>query len=232
MSKIVDPEFARRLEVACGDNPYCPTGLQRGKQKWLREELAQLGDEFSVSAEAVSKWFAGETRPRPKMMRALANVLKADEAWLSLGLVPDMTLKEKKERSISVEGGALLLAGLIQISGGNSTFPKTGDASREDLLAIIDGEAIEIDAPLARTIKAGIQLFTIKREHEQRKVVGVIPAGFGARLFLINSHTIKSYGVWRGDFIELEAEDRNAKLIIGTESLLEITSLEMLGGDA
>lgn len=232
MSKIIDPEFARRLEVACEDNPYCPTDLQRGKQKWLREELAQLGAEFSVSAEAVSKWCAGETRPRPKMMRALASILKADEAWLSLGIVPDMTMKEKKKRSVAADGGALLLAGLIQISGGNSTFPKVGDAGREDLLAIIDGEAVEIDAPLARTIQAGVHLFTIKRDYERRKVVGVLPTGFGARLFLINQRAIKTHGIWRGDFLELEAEERNSKLFVGTESQLEVTSLEMLGGDA
>lgn len=228
MNKIVDPDFARRLEVACEDNPYCPTDLQRGKQKWLRDELAQLGTNFTVSAEAVSKWFAGEARPRPTMMRALASVLKADEAWLSLGIVPDMTLKEKKKRSVTAEGGALFLAGLIQISGGNSTFPKAGDASREDLLAIIDGEAIEIDAPLARPIQAGVHVFTIKRGYEQRKIVGVLPSKFGARLFLINSHMIKSYGTWRGDFLEVEAHEQGVKLIIGSENVPELTSIDML----
>lgn len=228
MGELRDPDFAARLERACIDHPHCPTDLYRGKQKWLREELSALDQSFSASPEAIRKWFAGESRPRPKTMKAVAKVLHVDEAWLSLGIMPEMTQAEKKKRSRTAEGGALLLAGLIQISGGNSTFPSPGDFEREDLLAIIDGEAIEIDAPLARTLQAGVHLFTIKRGFEQRTVVGVLPSGFGARLALINKKMILSYGVRRGDFIELEVSEQGGKLLVQHTQLPEITSLSML----
>ena len=197
MTALRDPDFAARLERACIDHPHCPTDLYRGKQKWLREELVKISSDFSASAEAVRRWFAGEARPRPKMMKAVSQALNVDEAWLSLGIIPDTTQAGKKKRARTAEGGAMLLAGLIQLSGGNSTFPSPGDAVREDLLAIIDGEAVEIDAPLARTLQAGVHVFTIKRGYEHRTVVGVIPSGFGARLILINKEMIDNHGMRR-----------------------------------
>lgn len=230
MGELRDPDFAARLERACIDHPHCPTDLYRGKQKWLREELSALDQGFSASAEAIRKWFAGESRPRPKMMRAVAKVLNVDEAWLSLGIMPDMTQTEKKKRSRTAEGGALLLAGLIQISGGNSTFPSPGDADREDLLAIINGDAVEIDAPLARTLQTGLHLFTIKRGYEYRKVVGVVPRGFGAKMILINSRLIDS-GERRGDYTEIEVSESDGRFSIGSVRLPEVTSLDMLASN-
>lgn len=230
MKEIRDPDFAARLERACIDHPYCPTDLYRGKQKWLREELDALGQDFSASAEAIRKWFAGESRPRPRMMKAVAKVLNVDEAWLSLGIMPDMTQAEKKKRSRTAEGGALLLAGLIQISGGNSTFPSLGDADREDLLAIINGDAVEIDAPLARTLQTGLHLFTIKRGYERRKIVGIIPRGFGAKMILITTKLIDA-SQRRGDYTEVKVSEIEGRFFIGSTRLPEVTSLDMLSSE-
>lgn len=230
MGEVRNPDFAARLERACIDHPNCPTDLYRGKQKWLREELIALNQNFSVSAEAIRKWFSGETRPRPKMMKAVAKVLNVDEAWLSLGIIPDMTQAEKKKRSRTAEGGALLLAGLIQISGGNSTFPSLGDAAREDLLAIINGDAVEIDTPLARTLQTGLHIFTIKRGYEHRKIVGIVPKGFGANMVLINEKLI-SLGGRRGDYTEIEVSESEGRFFIGSARLPEVTSLDMLASD-
>ena len=56
----------------------------------------------------------------------------------------------------------------------------------------------------------------------------MLPSGFGARLALINKKMILSYGVRRGDFIELEVSEQGGKLLVQHTQLPEITSLSML----
>lgn len=230
MTKVIrDPEFASRLERACEDHPHCPTKEYRGKQKWLREELVRkFGEDFQTTAEGVRKWFSGEARPRPRMMKAIASVLNVDEGWLALGIIPELTPREKKKRGHTAEGGALILAGAIQITGGHTTFPSTGDVNSPDIVAIIDGEAIEIDAPLSRQISETSHLFTIKRGHERRTVVGVIPTNFGARFIALSTHVITKNGTNRGDYIELEVTEKSKLFFVLGQRLREITALDML----
>lgn len=86
---IRDKAFAKRLVLACEGNPNCPTDQSRGKQKWIYDNLlSEFG--VRVSAEAVRKWFAGESRPRPKVVSYIARLLEVDEAWLSLGITPEL----------------------------------------------------------------------------------------------------------------------------------------------
>lgn len=72
---IRDKEFAKRLEISCENHHLSPSG--HGRQKWLRDQIL---DKFSVrlSPEAVRKWFAGEARPRPNVMRQIAQVLEVE----------------------------------------------------------------------------------------------------------------------------------------------------------
>lgn len=228
MDKVRAPDFAERLEKACIDHPHCPTDAYRGKQKWLREKLEERGTEFRASPEALRKWFAGETRPRPKMLKAIATVLQVDEAWLSLGVAPELTPRERKKRAKAAEGGAMLLAGLIQISGGSSTFPELGEVGRPDIIAIIDGEAVEIDAPLAKAIRPGVYSFMAKREHKGRRVVAIIPHGFGAQLVLIPQKVIEDKGERIGDHIEITASEAEGRFTVGSIRLPEIAHLEDL----
>lgn len=229
MDKIRAAEFADRLERACMDHPHCPTDAYRGKQKWLRERLEERGSEFKASPEAVRKWFAGETRPRLKMLKAVAATLNVDEAWLSLGVTPEASPRERKKRAKSAEGGAMLVAGLVQLSGGSSTFPDLGKDGRPDLIAIVDGDAIEIDTPLARVVQPGTYIFMAKREHRGRCVVGVIPDGFGARLIVITQKVIEDYGSMRGDHIAITVSEIEGRFITeGRARLPEVTHLEML----
>jgi len=46
----------------------------------------QLANDLSVSAECVRKWASNETRPRPRMLTALAKALDVDEIWLDKGI--------------------------------------------------------------------------------------------------------------------------------------------------
>lgn len=230
MTKVIrDAEFSKRLELACERHPDCPTDEYRGKQKWLRDELVRkFGKDFETSAEGVRKWFSGEARPRPKMMKAIANVFGEDEGWLSLGLNPEMTPREKKKRGHTAEGGALILAGTIQIAGGYTTFPSTGNTHYPDIIAIIDGEAVEIDAPLSKLVDKQSHLFTIKKGYDSRVIVGVVPTNFGAIFINLSNAAIRQNGVPRGDYIELEVRQNSGIFSCGGHSLRQITSLDML----
>jgi hypothetical protein len=146
---------------------------------------------------------------------------------LSLGIVPEMTQREKKKRGHTAEGGALLVAGLIQISGGHTTFPAPSSVQSPDLIAIIDGDAVEIDVPLARMIDDRVHTLTIKRSYEEHAVVGVIPNGFGARLIRIATRAIVQHGVRRGDYLELDITEVDGHFSAGDVRLSEITSMSM-----
>lgn len=63
-----DAGFAHRLRKAVEGVKDIPDFGQGQQQTWLRERLG-------VSAEAVRKWFSGEARPRPPMMKQLAALL-------------------------------------------------------------------------------------------------------------------------------------------------------------
>ena len=228
MIKIRHPDFAQRLETACQECDRCPTEQYRGKQKWIRETLElEKGEE--VSPEAVRKWFAGEAKPRPRIMTKLAEILDKDEAWLALGQIPDMTRRERKKRDVVMDGGALFVAGLVQVSGGYTSFPSAGHADQADFVAIIHGRSREVDAPLARKMGDGLYRFTIKRSFRERAVVGVVPhQGFGARLILINKELVERHASARGDYLELDVTADGERYTVGSDRLPAINSLDAI----
>lgn len=64
--KIVHPEFARRMQIACDGNPNIPLP-NHGRLGWFSFEIERRFN-AKVTIETVRKWFAGETIPRTKMM--------------------------------------------------------------------------------------------------------------------------------------------------------------------
>ena len=75
-------EFAARLEKACDQNPLV-SEKNKGRQVYIKDKLG-------VSQEAVRRWFDGRSRPRPKLMKWLAGLLRVDEAWFTLGVDPEL----------------------------------------------------------------------------------------------------------------------------------------------
>jgi hypothetical protein len=136
---VRDLEFARRLSGACDDHAHVPP-YNFGRLKWIREHL-KADFSVSVSMETVRKWFAGEARPRPDKMRKLATMLNVDEAWLSLGIAPEMGRQERKSFNTSATGAVNMVAGLIELNGGRTAFPNEGDerTRNTNLGAIIKG---------------------------------------------------------------------------------------------
>ncbi|WP_158589808.1 helix-turn-helix domain-containing protein [Gemmobacter lutimaris] len=200
---IRDAAFAHRLEEACQANPHCPTDLPRGKQKWVYDTLAERHG-ISVSAEAARKWFSGETRPNPRTMRALADILGIDEGWLSLGLKPDIPTAEKGGRFRAANGAVNLVSGMIQVAGGH-VATNTEPASEFEFTAIVNGHLLTLEVRLAHDLGGGKFRFTPNNRPEASMVIGVIPGAdmTQADLLKLGHDQIKNCGDYRGDFYEL-----------------------------
>jgi transcriptional regulator with XRE-family HTH domain len=175
-SKVVHPDFAKRLEQAAESNPHVPLP-NHGRLGWF---VKQFEDRFEVSitVETVRKWFAGEVRPRAKMVSRLAQVLQVDEAWLSVGSVSDMTKRQRRARNAAADGAVNVIAGLISLDGGTPAFPDPGDikaeAQRVDLYAIIRGAQYSIHVVLGETIKGGWRI-TVPVEATECLVLALVP---------------------------------------------------------
>lgn len=225
---IRDKAFAKRLEIACESHPHCPTDQYRGKQKWIYE---QLDKEFGlkVSAEAVRKWFAGESRPRPKVMANLARLLEVDEAWLSLGIRPTLTPREQKQRNALAEGAVNLVAGMIQMGGGHIAFPEDFSA---DIFAIISGKQVSIDVALPLELDRDQYRVTVSDNLDKKLILVVMQQHeFYYRVLLLTPDVIRTQGQRRGDFWEVVIEQRGVKWRAGDHQVTEVESIRELVQD-
>lgn len=220
--EIKDRAFAKRLLIACEANPRCPNG--RGQQKWVRDGLREKFD-IPLTAEAVSKWFAGETRPRPEVMQKVAAVLEADEAWLSLGRQPDMAPRERVERAVIRNGAVNYVAGIIELAGGRVAFPEDDDGDGPDLFAIINGRQRNITVVLA-AVNDGVK-FVIPAGSEKRVIIGVIPTDSEMSFDLVSltADLIEENGVNRGGFSELTLSSVPGGYSIGGRRINPIRSI-------
>ncbi|MFC5394219.1 hypothetical protein [Bosea vestrisii] len=223
---IRDKAFAKRLETAVLNNPSAPDG--HGRQKWLRE---QLEGRFrrKVSAEALRKWFAGEARPRPAIMTEIAVILEVDEAWLSLGITPELSLAERRHQNALVTGAVNLVAGMIQMSDGHIAFPDTTDA-QVDLYAIIQGRQHSL---VIRSMREGAETvpITVPSSHERSIVMCVVQHEATAYSVLrLPSDVISKHGNQKGGYVELAIEP-GSNLSIKTDVLPVIKSFANLDGE-
>lgn len=133
-------EFSSRLRRAIEGHPLAPP-TPYGQQAWLLEKLNKEAN-VEVSRNAMSKWFNGQARPRSDNIRKIAQVLKVDEVWLSLGRKPTVK-SETPENAAKLRGSTLLLAGLIEAKGGRVTFPGP-DHAPVDLTVNIAGRSLDL----------------------------------------------------------------------------------------
>jgi transcriptional regulator with XRE-family HTH domain len=141
IDKVTHPDFAVRMAQACDGNPDVPPP-NYGRLGWFVAQIEKKSGQV-VTQETVRKWFAGEARPRFKTLSTLAQVLKVDEAWLSIGKSPDLNEKQKRVRNASADGAVNVVAGFVGMCGAHPAFPRDDDvrAAQEkiDLYAIIKG---------------------------------------------------------------------------------------------
>ena len=216
---IRDPKFAHRLKSACDGHPHVPP-LHRGRLTWIRGSLIKDFD-LNVSVETVRKWFAGEAKPRPDKTAMLAELLQVDISWLQIGIDQDLAPRERKMRDALADGAVNLIAGFIQMDGGNPAFPGEADkrAIRDnvDMYAIIKGANYALHVALGVVGGGGFK-FPVPVNHEHIVVLGVIRSGFEIDVIELSAELIKKYGTRRGASIEVVFDQAAATKLRRVES--------------
>lgn len=201
-----DAGFAHRLRKAIEGVETIPE-FGQGQQTWLRDRLG-------VSAEAVRKWLSGEARPRPTMMKRIAELLDADEAWLSLGIAPDVEPKERRARKATAEGAVNILVGLSQLNGCAVAFPQLGDprAAYVDFYVIDRGIQYAVHVSLAQETDDGKYRFTLPTEHPDCHVIGAIQrAPMRVDYIVLKPEQVAKHASRRGGFYTLHVERTNSE---------------------
>ena len=175
MKKQLHPDFAHRLNIACEGNSLVP-GLHYGRLGWFKSELeTKYGIE--VTGETVRKWFIGETRPKPKAIAALAEMLKQDVSWLATGTSSIVPQAQAKVRNALASGATNVVAGLIQMAGFHPAFPSKDDARAAEkqisLYSVIKGEQYSFHVAPVEVIEQR-KVFRIPIGAEDLFVVGVV----------------------------------------------------------
>lgn len=215
----MDKGFAQRLNTACDQNHHVPA-YGMGRQTWVKEKM-------QVSHEAVRKWFLGQSRPRPDKLRQLANVLEVDEAWLALGIKGDLDPREKRARSLNIEGAVNAVTGLMQLNGAHCAFPGETDpaAAYVDVYVINRGVQLSIHVSLAKEGPPSQFTFTIPKEYERCKVIGVVHAR-PTRMHMINMDhdMLDKYAVRKGGYVEVMVDYRDGSYWSGGDKWTRIES--------
>lgn len=188
--------FAQRLTQACDDSKVVPE-FGKGRQ-------VSIARRMKVSQEAVRKWFTGEAVPKQDKMKELADFLEVDEAWLALGLKPELDRTEKLSKRRVVEGAVHMVAGMIMIEGGNVAFPSEKDPRREyiDLYAIMRGTQMALHVSVATELSAGRFEMVVPRNYADVRCIGFIPVAGGNFHLLeldiekLEEHKKKKAGDW------------------------------------
>ena len=216
----MDRSFAKRLNTACDGHPHIPP-YGYGRQTWVKEKL-------EVSHEAVRKWFTGEARPRPTKMKVLAKTLEVDQAWLALGIAPDMEPRDRRTRNAVAEGAVNSAMGMVQMNGGHCAFPDDKDprSAFVDFYAIIRGQQMAFHISLAQLVSEGQYKFVVPREFDQCTVIGVVHA-FPLRLHWIRMSfdLIERHKVRRGGYFEVTVSKRDSEYSTGADTWPRVHNL-------
>lgn len=201
-------DFAKRLDTALSNFSDVPSG--RGRQKWLRDRIEERCN-VEVSPEAVRRWFAALSYPRPQVMDVIARALETDVAWLALGVVPDTALGRRRQTNARVSGAVNLIAGMIQMSQGTIAFPTKSDEG-VDLYAIIDGEQHQV---LVRPIDGETKVYVPVNRLDSNIAVILVhqksPVEFP--LCLLNRDFVTRWGTMNGAYYELKVSHNGTTLV-------------------
>lgn len=223
---IREPEFATRLTTACEKHPGHPAG-KRGVQKWLRERIAAKTGK-TVSPEATRKWFAGESRPRPQLMAAIAEILEVDLSWLTNGVRP--TFENKVSKALA-KGSSNYLAGLIQMSGGHIAFPERDDMG--DIFVIQAGRPIAVDVAVASPMAEDYFTFSVNDDYDRKTIVGLVPTDKKTvfQLIRLTTEILDEKSDRRGDYVEVTLKRSGGLFVAGDLIAPEIVDAANLDGE-
>lgn len=228
---IRDKAFARRIADAVESHPHAPSG--HGRQKWIREQLEQRFG-TKVSPEALRKWFAGEAKPRPPIMRQIAQILDVDEAWFYLGITPEETPVDKRKRNATASGAVNYVAGLIQMHGGTIAFPEERSAADPvpDLYAILGGKQHAVEVNYAKPSEDGTFSISIPAKFEDVVVLGVVDSKAAGAFDIVRIPTevISTVGQRKGGFFTLTIKYQDSVYIAGDTVLPIVKTFNNLEG--
>jgi hypothetical protein len=200
------PEFAKRLNAAADNNPIIPPYLY-GRHKWLKAAI-EVKFNVKITTASMGKWMNGEVKPREDVVRMMAEILKVDEAWLSLGRSPELSPRDEKNRNATASGAVNLLCGLISMNGGHPAFPTEDDARAKaaliDLYAIIRGAQYAFHVNLAADAGHGDYRFFVPTAFEDAFQIGVIQTGdLDFILVELSTDLINERGTRRGGNVDV-----------------------------
>jgi len=175
-------DFSKRLATACNDSQLIPD-YGRGRQAFIAKRL-------KVTQEAVRKWFSGDSRPKPKVMTQLAALVEADEAWLALGVKPEIDRKEKRSLGVQTEGAVFFLFGLATMAGATAAFAGKDDprSGYIDFYFILNGVQYPVHVCVGREISKNVHEFIVPKEYSEVRCVGVVPLSH-TRFHLVHLRT-------------------------------------------
>lgn len=202
---IRDAGFAQRFEMACDSHAHCPP-LHQGRLRWIVDQFAERFGE-TITTETARKWRFGEAKPRQDKNALLAQILEVDPTWLYMGIDPELEPKERKARNAMADGVVNVVAGIIQMDGGNPAFPDEDDdrATKEnvDLYAIIKGAQYAFHVCMAD----GDGNFAVPTRHSAVTVLGVTRKGMAFEIVELPAEVIAA-GRKRGGSIEVSQKGR------------------------
>lgn len=175
-AKIREPEFAKRLTEISDRHSRIPA-LNKGRLTYISREFMVRGG-IKLPLETVRKWYAGEAKPRSKNMQMLTEIVDSNVVYLSLGLDPGLDSKTRQFVRRQATGAVNILAGYVQIAGGNAIYPDDKDprAGYIDLTIIHDNQQRAVHVALG-TLDGDSVAFSIPREYQQVTLIGAVPAG-------------------------------------------------------
>lgn len=161
-------EFSKRLNQACNQLGTVPEYGQ-GRQVFIARKM-------KVTQEAARKWFSGDARPKVNKMKELANLLDVDEAWLALGVEPELDRREKRAHGDRTEGAIYAVFGILTLAGGHCAFPSAKDPRAEyvDFYTIMRGTQAAFHVSLAMEVSKGVYQFVVPSQYAEVRCVGLI----------------------------------------------------------
>jgi len=219
-------EFAQRLDAACDNHPDAPPP-KRGRQRWLATLI-------NVSPEASRKWFSGLARPRPPVMRRIAEALKVDEAWLALGITPTKEPQEREAAERKAAGAIYYVAGLIEMEGGTVAFPEAEDLSEGvDLFVTMRGRQRRLHVAATERTEPGRYRTTLPTDTSRLLVLAVVmgTSGHCPRVLFLPPDMLERHAEARGGYRQLEMIADDGEYLSGEDVWPEVSQFrDLVGG--
>lgn len=222
---VIDHEFARRMKIACDNNPRAPE--KAGRLVWIRDEMAKKG--MLVAHQTVHRWYHGATRPRNQKMSVLADVLRVDPAWLAMGRYDHDFSLNPERRAVIMDGAINATVGFMEMAGINCAWPDEGDpaASYVHFYAIIKGKQHRFYvAKVSDNYQDGIIDLRLPLEFDKCSIIVFRRiATSTADLWFLPKEILANSAVQRGSYADIKVKIKGTVLDVGQSNLAAITDL-------